>query len=293
MKKWIIGLVVLVLILAPVACAKAPSSSPVPAPTPAPAPAPRPAPAPAPSITIPPSSPSQGGSYGEVVPSTSTDRMVIRNGELSLIVKDVAAARDAIGQLAQKFDGYVVSSYISGGEDRIRGQVAIRVPDEQFEPALAELNRLAVRVNTERTTGQDVTEEYTDLQARLKNAQAVEAQYLALLDKAKNVDEILKIYDSLSQVRQQIEQLKGRIQFLERSASMSLITVNLQPETSAKPLANPGWNPLEVFKSAIRGIAILGQVLANIAIWLIVLSPVWATALGITYWRLRKRKVKA
>ena len=282
MKKWILALVVLVLILAPAACAKAPSATaPTPSPVPAPRPAPVPAPAPPPSITISPSSPSQGGSFGEVAPSTSTDRMVIRNGELTLIVKDVAAARDAIGQLAQKFNGYVVSSYISGEENSIRGQVAIRVPDEQFEPALAELKRLAVRVNTERTTGQDVTEEYTDLQARLKNAQAVEAQYLALLDKAKNVDEILKIYDSLSQVRQQIEQLKGRIQYLERSASMSLITVNLQPETSAKPLANPGWNPLEVFKSAVRGIVVLGQILANIAIWLVVLSPVWATALEI------------
>ena len=82
-------------------------------------------------------------------------------------------------------------------------------------------------MKSENTNSQDVTEQYIDLQSRLKNAEATETQYLALLDKAKDVDDILRIYDSLSRIRNEIEQIKGRIQYLERTSSMSLISVNL------------------------------------------------------------------
>jgi len=80
------------------------------------------------------------------------------------------------------------------------------------------------------------------------------------------------------------------MQYLERTSSMSLITVRLKPEATAKPLVRVGWNIVEIFKSAIRGIVIAGQVLGTIAIWLLIFSPIWGIILGIIYWRLRKRK---
>ena len=156
----------------------------------------------------------------------------------------------------------------------MRGYISIRVPDDKFESALAELRDLAVRVTSESTDSQDVTEEYVDLQSRLKNAEATESQYLALLGKATDVEDILRIYDSLSRVRQEIEQIKGR----------------LKPEATAKPLVRAGWNIVEVFKSAIRGLSTAGQVIGTIAIWLLIFSPIWGAILGIVYWRLRKRK---
>jgi len=122
-----------------------------------------------------------------------------------------------------------VSSRISGEENDRRGWISIRVPDGKFEQALAELRDLSVRVESESTDSQDVTEEYVDLQSRLKNAQATENQYLALLQKAENVEDILRIYERLSQVRSEIEQLKGRIQYLENTSSMSLISTRLEP----------------------------------------------------------------
>jgi len=193
-------------------------------------------------------------------------------------------------QIATEFGGYVVSSHISGEEQDRRGTISIRVPDDKFEPTLAELRNLAVRVKSESTSSRDVTEEYIDLEARLKNAEATESQYLALLDKATDVEDILRIYDSLSRVRSEIEQIKGRMQYLERTSSMSLITVYLEPEASAKPLARAGWNALEALKSAVRGLVVAGQTLGTIAIWLIIFIPIWGTILGIVLWRLKKKK---
>ncbi len=290
MKKLIFGLVLVILLLAPIAaCSRAPESEIAPMPTPAPAPRPAPAPAPYPKA-MPPPSPTEIRQGGVDLPSTAEERMIIRSGEMSLVVKDVLDARDEIVRMAERFGGWVVSSRISGREDGIRGTVSIRVPDEEFESVLAELRKLSIRVESERTSSQDVTEEYIDLEARRKNAEATESQYLALLDKATDVEDILRIYESLSRVRTEIEQIKGRMQYLERTTSTSLITVRLEPEVSAKPLARAGWNALEVLKSAVRGLVVAGQTLATIAIWLMLFIPIWGTILGIVLWRLRRKK---
>jgi len=222
--------------------------------------------------------------------TTEEERMIVRNGDMSLVVEDVVSARDEIAQLAVRFDGYVVSSRISGEEQDMRGWISIRVPDDEFEPTLAELRELAVRVTSESTDSRDVTEEYVDLQSRLRNAEATESQYLALLEKAADVEDILRIYDSLSRVRSEIEQIKGRMQYLERTSSMSLISVNLKPVATAKPLIRAGWSALEILKAAVRGIVIFGQWLGIIVVWLVIFIPVWGTILGIILWRRRRKR---
>jgi hypothetical protein len=276
MKRLIIGLVLVALLLVPVSCAQAPEEAGAPPP---------PAPEEAPSMW--------GGdkdSAPTALPPTAEERMIVRTGEMSLVVEDVTQASDDIAQLAVSFGGYVVSSSISGEEEEMRGRISIRVPDEKFDQALAELRDLAVRVESESTSSEDVTEEYIDLEARLNNAEATEQQYLALLEKAEDVEDILRIYESLSRVRQEIEQIKGRMLYLERTSSMSLIWVRLEPEATAKPLVRAGWSALEALKSAVRGIVIFGQWLGFLAIWLIIFIPVWGTALGIILWRRRRKK---
>ena len=223
------------------------------------------------------------------LPSVDEERMIVRTGEISLVVEDVVDARDEISQLAVRFEGYVVSSQIWGEEQEMRGNISIRVSDDNFEQALSELRDLAVRVTSESTSSQDVTLEYVDLQSRLKNAEATESQYLALLEKAE-VEEAIRIYELLHQVRGEIEQIKGQMQYLERTSSMSLISVNLEPVATAKPLVHVGWSAFEALKSAVRGIVIFGQWLGTIAIWLLIFIPIWGTTLGIIYWRRHKKK---
>jgi hypothetical protein len=272
MRRLIIGLALVMLLLATVSCGRAPE------------------PAAEEGIMAPLVASKGEGDYQAEATEVTQDRMIVRTGEMSLVVKDINEACDEITQVAARFDGYVVSSRISGEEEDMRGWISIRVVDEKFDQALAELRALAVRVKSENTDSQDVTQEYTDLQARLNNAEATERQYLALLEQATDVEDILKIYDSLSRVRQEIEQIKGQMQYLERTASMSLIWAYLEPEATAKPLVSAGWSALEILKSALRGIIIFGQWLAVLAIWLIIFIPVWGTALGIIYWRRRHRK---
>ncbi|GAI22275.1 unnamed protein product, partial [marine sediment metagenome] len=144
------NLSLVVLLLVPVACARAPEGV-----------APLPAPAPMPSEK------DEGFAPGALPPNE--ERMIVRTGEMSLVVEDVVGARDEIAQLAARYDGYVVSSQISGEEQEMRGYISIRVPDDKFESALAELRDLAVRVTSESTASRDITEEYVDLQSRLKN----------------------------------------------------------------------------------------------------------------------------
>ena len=281
MKKIAMALMLVILILIPVACAGAAQEAGAPpmiAPT-------APAPAAMPAVV-------EGKDYtSEGMPGTPQERMIIRTGDMSLVVADVMQARDEVAQLAVSLNGYVVSSRIWGEEQEMRGQISIRVPDEQFEPALTKLRELAIRVESESTDSQDVTEEYIDLEARLKNAEATESQYLALLDRATEVEDILNIYNSLSRVRTEIEQIKGRMQYLERTTSMSYISVRLEPEATAAPLARAGWSMLEEFKSAIRGIVVFGQWLGTVAIWLIIFVPLWGAIIGIIYyWRRRRKK---
>ena len=271
MKKLIIGAILVMLLLVPVACAKAPTM-----PTPAPMPPER-------------EEVYKGAGTGALSP-TAEERMIIRTGEISLVVEDVIDARDKLAQLAVRFSGYVVSSRISGEEQDIRGMISIRVPDDKFEQVLTELRDLAVRVTSESTSSQDVTEEYVDLESRLKNAEATESQYLVLLEKARDVEDILRIYDSLSRVRGEIEQIKGRMQYLERTSSMGLIEVRLEPVATARPLVRAGWSALEALKSAVRGIVIFGQVLGTIALWLLIFTPVWGAIIGLIYWRHRRKK---
>lgn len=276
MKKILIIAGLILMLLVPAACADSASKSegiapgiPEPMSPPTPAPAPR---------------------SGEDAVGGGGERIIIRTGNISLIVEDVSKTQDEIADLASELGGYVVSSRIYGQEQDLRGHIAIRVPDDDFSRALATLRALAVRVDSESTDSRDVTEEYVDLQARLKNAEATENQYLVLLEKADDVEDILSIYERLSQVRREIEQLKGQIQYLERTSSMSYIAVELRPEASAQPLVRAGWSIVETFKSAVRGLAVAGQVMGTIAIWLLIFIPIWGTALGIVIWRVRRKR---
>jgi hypothetical protein len=283
MKKLIIGLALVVLLLVPAACAGGAgeeagkaldSNGEYPAP-------------------VEPSVPTEGGwdSAGGEESYTSVpaeqERMIVRTGNMSLVVEYISQTVEDITQMSLAFGGYVVSSYVSGEEEDMRGWITFRVPDDKFETALEQLRDMAVRVELEQTYSQDVTEEYVDLQARLGNAEATEQQYLALLDKAEEIEDILDIYDYLSRIRSTIEQLKGRIQYLEQTTSTSLIEVSLEPEEA---VVGGDWNVLGVLKAAARGLVTAGKVLGTIAIWLLIFIPIWGTILGIILWRRRKKK---
>ncbi len=188
---------------------------PVPTPTPTPTPTPAPTPRPVPIEE----------DLGE---SWATERMIVRTGDMSLVVADVARAIEEIAKLADSLEGYVVSSNSWREGDRLVGTIAIRVAAEQFDYAVGALRQMAVEVNSESTSSKDVTEEYVDLSAKLHNLEASEAQLLELMKQAGKVEEILEVQRELAETRGEIEQTKGRMQYLEQTSATSLIEVHLE-----------------------------------------------------------------
>jgi hypothetical protein len=222
--------------------------------------------------------------------ASDTDRKIVKNGNMTLEVNDITTALTGIAAVAKDLNGYVVSSNKQGDQDATYGQISIRVPSDRFDEAFDKLRKLAVNVPNESTNSQDVTEQYTDLQAQLRNLEATEAQYLELLKKAEKVEDILAVQRELSNVRGQIEQVKGRILYIERTSDMALIDVNLQ---KVRPIGGTAWSVLETLKSAARGLVTFGKVLADVLIWVAIFSPVWIIILLVVLYFTRWRHARA
>jgi hypothetical protein len=221
------------------------------------------------------------------------ERKIIKTGYLTLVVKDVEQSLDEIAAIANKLGGFVVNSSKSGNEDSVRGNMSIRIPAEKYDEAIIELRAIAVQVPDESTDSQDVTEEYIDLTARLSTLEATEAQYLELLKKAETVEDIVNVQQALSNIRQEIESLKGRIQYIERTTDMSLININIREEATFQ---EKGWEAGDIFKSAVRALVSIGQFLGSAIIYIVVILAIPAI-IGIAIWQIvvavKRKKKKA
>ena len=234
------------------------------------------------------SEPNEGGrDESEITDELTEDRKIVKTGSITLEVGNITDVMDKVAEMADELNGYVVSSYKYEYKRGISGRITIRVPFEKFEEAFARLRQLAVSVPYETTTAKDVTEDYVDLEAQLSNLQATEAQYLVLMEKAANVEEMLMVQRELSKVRGEIEQIEGRMQYLEQTSETSLIEVDLQ---ETKGLAEP-WSASAAFQSAVRGLTTFGRWLATALIWLGIFCWAWVPSLII--WLRRRRRAKS
>src|SRR5205085_10637962 len=111
-------------------------------------------------------------------------------------------------------------------------ELVARVPSAEFGPALEEIKKLASNIREAHITSQDVTEEFIDLEARIKTQKALEAQFLEIMKQATRVSDALEVQSQLADVRTEIEKLEGRKRFLENQSSLSHITINLQTPTA-------------------------------------------------------------
>jgi len=201
------------------------------------------------------------GSTGLAPSDFSFDRKIIQNSSLELQVEDVAESYQDVARIALEAGGFVLDSSASPTQDRPHADLTIRVPTTQYSSVLDLLRGLAIRVENETSTAQDVTEQYTDLEARLRSAQAVEIRYLDLLDRAQTIDDILKIQDRLSPIRLEIEQIQGQMNVMDTLSDMATISVSLSTEPPAlvssdshpDPLkaAGDGWEASLLFLRAV------------------------------------------
>ncbi len=198
-------------------------------------------------------------------------RLVIRTADLTIVVKDTQAQMDALAKLAEEFGGFVVSSSTSRVRDNaLQGYITLRVDAARFDEAMSRIRSLAVEVRNENVRGEDVTAEYVDLDARLKNLEATEAQLQKILERASTTEDVLAVYRELTEIRGQIEQIKGRMKYLSQSAALATISVTLIPDALAQPLQVSGWRPAGVVREAFEALIGILQGLASLLIWLVI-----------------------
>ncbi len=221
---------------------------------------------------------------GDLTVIERSNRMIVKNADVRLMVKDTDLAIDRATQIIGDAGGYIVSSRVwyqdYYGNNLKYAAITIGVPVEEFENVLSRLRGLAIKVVDETAAGDDVTEQYVDLQSQLINLEATRARIQEFLKDAKTIDEALRINQELANIEAQIEQIKGRMNYLNDRSAYSTITVNLEPEfpvltptptATPHPTATPiPWKPGDTFQDAKSTVTVAYQGIANFAIWLVV-----------------------
>lgn len=258
------------------------------------------APAGAPALEEYPYGTGNGGAGGSAnQPAQATERLVIKTAQLSIQVEDVRAADQAIRERAAQLGGYVVSVQTSGSDQYLTATVVFRVPAERFDEALSGVQGLAKKVLSNFVSGDDVTEEFVDLESRLRNLEATRTRLLDLLAKANRVEDALQVNNALTDVQGQIEQIQGRMKYLRQSAAMSTITVSLEPVPPQPTIIEEdSWQPLRVARGALRELVQFGQGIVELLIVVGVWTPVWLPIGLVGWWGWRRvtgrgRKAKA
>jgi hypothetical protein len=232
----------------------------------------------------------------------AAERLIIRTGNISIAVEDTRAARVTIeawveGMAAE--GAFVVSADEYGGTEDIQPLITIslRIPASHFEQIMDRLAGMAVNVTSRNESAQDVTEEYVDLEARLESLETARQRLLEIMREARVTKDVLEAERQLTQREADIESLKGRMQYLEQSARLSSIWIELQPYILSQPVGEE-WRPAETTRRAVEtlldGLRGFGDFAIFFAIailpWLAALSLVLFILARLIRWRARVRR---
>lgn len=184
---------------------------------------------------------------------TEFGQKIIKNGSVTIAVESIEEATAAIKQIAQKYGGDVtdqtVSQYsVASPRD---GSLSMRVKAESFDAAMMDIKAVAQDVTYESISTDDVTSEYVDIEARLKNAYAEEASYVAVLERATTVEDILKVQDYLSQVRAEIESMEAQKKYYDSQTAYSTIYVTMTEDTDVT-FSDDSFRPWQAVKDAAQ-----------------------------------------
>lgn len=249
-------------------------------------------------------------SAGDLTVLERSNRMIVKNADIRLTVKETDVAINRATQVIGDAGGYIISSRVwyqdYYGFNLMYATVTIGIPVDEFERTMVRLRDLAIRVEDETAAGDDVTDQYVDLQSQLTNLEATRARIQEFLTDAKTVDEALRINQELANIEAQIEQIKGRMNYLSDRSAYSTITITFEPDlpvipvsptVTPQPTATPvPWNPGETFDDATDTVTILYQGIANLLIWVVVvILPILLPPALIVWglWKLLNRKPRA
>lgn len=217
---------------------------------------------------------------------TIPDRRLIRNAELGLTVVDARMAADQIRKITEARGGEVDNLEVNESEGSVSVTLLARVPASGLVTALTDYKKLAVRTDHEQVSGRDVTREFYDNEAHLRNLRAEEAQYLTIMKQARTIADILAVTEKLSDVRDRIERLQTQIQVMTRNIEMSAVSTILTQESDTRVLGIR-WRPQYSARIAIR------EMLAGLGDWVdwviavlikLPLILLWAVTVAVLLW---------
>lgn len=230
---------------------------------------------------------------GSRTTADTKERIVVKNSNLSLLVEDVRKAGDEILSYAKNAGGYMVSTSYNRPNELPFATITIRVPSDKLDGALDRFRNLAIKVTSENLVGTDVTEQYTDTNARIATLTKTKKMLESVLEKAATVQEILSVQSKIISVQSQIDSLKGQQKALEQNAKLTKITLYLSTDELALPYTPDNtFRPDVIFKQATRHLLNTLRIGAEALIWAGVYSVIWIPALIvlIVFRRWTKRK---
>jgi len=245
--------------------------------------------------------PAEPSAYGAPELVYAAERLIIRNGNISMAVEDTRRSQATIESMVASMaaDGaFVVSAEEHGGTEDSQPYItmSIRIPAARFDEAMDRLADLAVTVYSSNESAQDVTEEYVDLEARLESLDAARQRLLVIMEEARNTEDLLQAEQQLTQREAEIESIKGRMQYLEQSAALSSIWVELQPYILNQPVGDE-WRPAETTRRAVDTLLDALRSFGDFAIFFAIAILPWLAAIGLVIlaivllirWRARVR----
>jgi hypothetical protein len=229
---------------------------------------------------------------GSVTPDldVATDRKVIRQASLELHAANTRATYEHIIDLVESTGGFLADANVlptTGGDEQPQISMTVRIPADRLNETMDAIEESVDEVVSERQGAQDVTAEYVDLEARLTNLEALEVELRALLEevrKQENADpeKLLRVFNEISDVRGQIEQIQGQINYLSDKTTLATLDIAITQTPSAAPIVDDPWHPAEVAKDAVRqlvdglqGVAdtVIGFTLYGLPMLLLTLGP--------------------
>jgi hypothetical protein len=211
--------------------------------------------------------------------SALLNRQMVARASIALVVANADEAVRSIETIMQDVGGFISTANLynqySGDTPVLAGNVTLRVPAEALEQTMTRLEGLALQVGSRTITREDVTDQYTDLDAQLRNLQATEEELRAMLTEVREKpnatpEDILAVHNRLTEIRGQIEQVQGRKNMLDNLIGLSTIEVSLSPDAASLPVVETGWRPAAEFRSATRSLVSGLQTLGTALIWFVV-----------------------
>lgn len=229
---------------------------------------------------------SSGIAYEDIAPSLNitnepntvtetVQRIVVLDTTMSMLVSDVPKSITEIEKITSGANGFMVSKNVSKPEGAANGEIVIRVPSEKREPVLTDIRALGMKVTNENVYGNDVTDQYEDIDTKIQSLSSAKSKMEKIMDQATNAQDLMNIQNQINNIQRQIDALKGRQNYLSQTAKLTKISIFLSTDELSLPYSpEESWRPSVVLKLAVRSMIQTSRAIASMVIWLAVYLPI-------------------